>query len=157
MNRRQVIAAAAATLAAPRLLAEPGFTLVTRSLAAAEQRYELEHGDTASDVARTRSLFPSIRILSPLAQGGETTSPLRIELVFETSGDARIVPSTFKVLYGFLKIDLTDSVRQNASVNEKGLLAEKAAVPKGKHRLFLQVSDDKGRTTEQELKVTVSG
>jgi hypothetical protein len=157
MDRRLVIAAAAAAFVGRPALANDGFTLVTPSLAAAEQRFEAEHGASLPNLPRTRSLFPSIRIVSPQTNGAEMASPLRIELVFETSGDAHIVPSTFRVLYGLLKFDLTDNVRQNATLSEKGLLAEKAAVPKGTHRLFLQIADDKGRVTEQELRVKIAG
>jgi len=156
MNRRHVIVTIGAALAGARAVADDGFTLVTPSLAEAEQQFEATHGETSGAPPRTRSLFPNIRVVSPQTNGAEMASPLRIELVFETSGDAHIVPSTFRVLYGLLKFDLTDNVRQNATVTEKGLVAEKAAVPKGTHRLFLQIADDKGRVTERELKVKIA-
>lgn len=141
----------------PAAFADEGFTLVTPSLADAEQQFEAQHGSTLPNLPRTRSLFPSIKIVAPQTNGAEMPSPLRIELVFETSSDAHIVPSTFRVLYGLLKFDLTDNVRQNATISEKGLVAEKASVPKGTHRLFLQIADDKGRVTEQELRVKIAG
>ena len=155
MNRRHVIAALTCALVGPRAFAEDGFTLVTPSLVEAEREFESKNGGLSPSLPRTRSLFPTIRIVSPQSSSVEMTSPLRIELVFETSGDAHIVPATFRVLYGMLKFDLTDNVRQNATISEKGLLAEKAAVPKGTHRLFLQIGDDKGRVAEQEMRVKV--
>lgn len=156
MNRRLVIASAALAFVGRQVFADDAFTLVTPSLADTERKFEIRY-TPKPPVTRSLSLYPSIRIIAPQANGPEVNSPLRIELAFETSSDARIVPSTFRLLYGFIKFDLTENVRENATITEKGLLAAKAAVPKGTHRLFLQIADDKGRVTEQELRVKVGG
>lgn len=158
MNRRHALSAATLVLPWTATRAAGDFTLVTDSLAQAEREFNERQGLTElPPPVRTRSLFPSIKVIAPRTGSDGLTSPLRIELQFETSPDARIVPATFRVLYGMLKFDLTDNVRQNATLSERGLLAEKATVPKGSHRLFLQISDDKGRGTEQELRVKVGG
>lgn len=157
MNRRHALSTPAALMLPwPAAQAAEGFTLVSEALAQAEREHDGRQG-SSEQPNRTRSMFPAIRVVAPGAARDDLTSPLRIELLFETSADARIVPATFRVLYGMLKFDLTDNVRQNATLTERGLLAEKAAVPKGSHRLFLQIADDKGRVTEQELRVKVSG
>jgi len=158
MNRRHALSTPLLVLPWRAVQAADGFTLVTESLAQAEREFNEKQGSTAPpQPPRTRSLFPVIRVIAPRPSGDEITSPLRIELQFETSSDAHIVPASFRVLYGMLKFDLTDNVRQNASINERGLLAEKASVPRGSHRLFLQIADDKGRVAEQELRVKVGG
>jgi hypothetical protein len=155
MHRRHVLAAPALLLTVPAARAAGGFVLVTEAQARAERE---RAGSEPDAPPRTRALsFPSIRIVSPQVAGdAEHASPLRIELLFETTSDARIVPASFRVLYGMLRIDLTDNVKQNAVLSEKGLLAEKAEVPKGNHRLFLKVSDSAGRTAEQELRIKVA-
>jgi hypothetical protein len=158
MNRRHALSTAAVLLPWPAVQASDGFTLVTESLAQAEREHDERLGSPPlPPPRRTRSLFPAIKVVAPRASRDDLVSPLRIELLFETSPDARIVPASFRVLYGMLKFDLTDNVRQNATLSERGLLAEKASVPKGSHRLFLQIADDKGRVAEQELRVKVGG
>src|ERR1700730_240575 len=57
---------------------------------------------------------PSITIVSPQSTVQPISTPVRIEVSFETSPDARIVPDTFKVLYGAFKIDVTSKIRRYA-------------------------------------------
>ncbi|MBL8345500.1 MAG: hypothetical protein JNN03_08660 [Rubrivivax sp.] len=109
--------------------------------------------------ARTRSIpgaTPTfaIRVLAPTTQAA-VAAPLRIELVFDTPPGVRVVPSTFRVLYGVLKIDLTDRLRRFSTINERGVVVDQAVVPDGLHRLFLQVADEKGNVAEQELRLRV--
>ena len=98
----------------------------------------------------------AIRVVSPTTvNSGGVAAPVRIELAFKPAPGARIVPSTFRVLYGLLKIDLTDRLRKHATVTESGVVVENAQVPNGQHRLILQVADDQGNTAEQELRMRV--
>lgn len=108
---------------------------------------------TAFDAAGGK---PSITIVSPRSTVRPISTPVRIEVAFETSPGARIVPDTFKVLYGLLKIDVTSKIRPYAVVSEHGLLAEKAVLPPGTHRLLLQISDSAGRTAESEVRFSIS-
>ena len=80
---------------------------------------------------------------------------MRIEVAFKAAPGTRIVPSTFRVLYGLLKIDLTDRMKKHASVTEQGVVVDQARMPAGQHRLILQVADDQGNTAEQELRLRV--
>ncbi len=102
-----------------------------------------------------RSGGPAIRVLAPNAPGTAVPAPLRIELAFSPAPGARIVPSSFRVLYGLLKIDLTDRLRKHATVSEAGVVVDQAQLPDGQHRLILQVADDQGNTAEQELRIRV--
>lgn len=134
-----------------------GFDLITAAEARQEARAELE----APPVIRSRQVptprpnAPGIRVLSPNAPGTPVAAPLRIELAFTPTPGTRIVPSTFRVLYGLLKIDLTERLRQHATVTESGVVVDRAVVPDGQHRLILQVADDQGNTAEQELRIRV--
>ncbi|MCZ8175603.1 MAG: hypothetical protein O9343_10450 [Burkholderiaceae bacterium] len=134
-----------------------GFDLVTT--AEAQQAAQAEKTQPAP--VRTRSLpkpeAPAITVVSPAPAGRAVAAPLRIEVAFQPAAGARIVPSSFRVLYGLLKIDLTDRLRQHATITESGVVVDGAKVPEGQHRLFIQVADDKGNTAEQELRFRVGG
>jgi hypothetical protein len=103
--------------------------------------------------APARPVF-AIRVVAPTPLAS-VTAPLRIELAFETLPGTRVVPSTFRVLYGVLKIDLTERLRRFATISERGVVVDQAVVPDGLHRLFIQVADDRGNVAEQELRLRV--
>ena len=138
-----------------------GFDLIT----AAEAQDEAKAGAAAPpEPPRTRGMpapkpgQPVIRVVTPNTEatsGGTVPAPLRIEVAFTPAPGTRIVPSTFRVLYGLLKIDLTDRIKKNATVTETGVVVDQAKVPAGQHRLFLTVADDQGNTAEQELRIRV--
>lgn len=152
--------AAMAALAGPAAAAGAGapagsFELVTEADVQAER--------LAADAPRTRSMprpgAPAIRVVTPqqLEPPAPVPQPLRIELAFEAAGEGRIVPQSFRMLYGRLKLDLTERMRRHSTISERGVLVEGAQLPDGMHRLFVQVSDDKGNQAEQELRVRVGG
>lgn len=155
--------AAAAQTSAPGRAANPGpalaFELITPAEARRDREARPKNEAPEPPEVRTRSVpgaTPAfgIRILAPTAQAS-VTAPLRIELAFDTPPGARVVPSTFRVLYGVLKIDLTDRLRRFSTISERGVVVDQAVVPDGLHRLFLQVADDKGNVAEQELRLRV--
>ena len=161
LRRRQFCTAVALAGAGSRASAQarPAFELVTKGEAARER--EARPKDETE--ARTRSIPKppaagkpglAIRVVSPVTQG-TVAAPMRIELVFEAAPGVKVVPSTFRVLYGVLKIDLTERLRRFATIDERGVLVEKATVPDGSHRLLLTVADDQGNVAEQELRVRV--
>ncbi len=133
------------------------FQLIT----ADEARQEAKAVAEAPPEVRTRSLpipkpgQPAIRVVTPNALGSAVAAPVRIEVTFKPAPGARIVPSTFRVLYGLMKIDLTDRLKKHATVTESGVVVDQARVPEGQHRLILQVADDQGNTAEQELRIRV--
>ena len=91
-----------------------------------------------------------------MPEGAAVSSPLRLEIAFKAPADARIVPASFRLLYGVLKIDLTERLQRHARLNEAGVLIEETAVPQGTHRVIVRVADDKGRIAERELMIRVS-
>lgn len=134
-----------------------GFELIT----AEEAQQEAEAAAAAPREVRTRGLpvakpgQPAIEVVTPTVAGNAVNAPVRIEAAFKPAPGTRIVPSTFRVLYGLLKIDLTDRMKKHATVTEQGVVVDQARVPAGQHRLFLQVADDQGNTAEQELRLRV--
>ncbi len=136
------------------------FDLVTA--AEAKQAALAEAQAQARPPVRTRQVVvprgnaPAIRVLTPSAADTSVPAPVRIQVAFKPAPGTRIVPSSFRVLYGLLKIDLTERLRPHSTVSEEGFLVEGAKVPDGQHRLILQVADDQGNTTEQELRIRVA-
>ena len=105
---------------------------------------------------RTKAVMPVIDILKP--QTGvdiKVKAPFAIEVQFKSQPDAGIVPSTFRVLYGALKLDITSRITKFVKVSEQGFSLENAQIPVGKHRLTLQIQDDKQRLAERELRFEV--
>ena len=134
-----------------------GFELITAAEARQAAKAELEAPPEIRprQVPGPKGNVPGIRVLSPSAPGTVVAAPLRIEVAFTPTPGTRIVPSSFRVLYGLLKIDLTERLRQHATVTESGVVVDRAVVPDGQHRLILQVADDQGNTAEQELRIRV--
>lgn len=144
---------AGAGLSAPAFAQPAAFELVTPADVHAER--------LAPDAPRTRSMprpgAPAIRVLAPVQTEASAAvpAPLRIELAFEPVNGNRILPDSFRLQYGMLKLDLTERMRRHATISERGVLVERALMPDGLHRLFVQVSDDKGNQGEHEIRVRV--
>jgi hypothetical protein len=102
--------------------------------------------------------LPYIRIVSPRSETelSKIASPVRIEVQFLAPSGARIDPSSFRMLYGLLKIDLTDRLSTHARVTESGVVIDRAILPSGNHRLLIRISADNGTTAERELRFVVS-
>ena len=134
-----------------------GFELITAAEAQQTARAELEAPPEIRprQVPGPKGNVPGIKVLSPSTTTATVAAPLRIEVAFTPTPGTRIVPSTFRVLYGLLKIDLTERLRKHATVTETGVVVDRAVVPEGQHRLILQVADDQGNTAEQELRIRV--
>lgn len=105
---------------------------------------------------RPRAVVPQIDLLRPdQALGPKVKAPFAIAVQFRGQPGSAIEPSTFKVLYGALKIDITERITKFVKVTAEGFTLDKANIPAGKHRLILQVQDDKQRVAERELRVEV--
>ncbi len=131
LSRRDVLAVVAASCLAGGAFAQGtargapalAFELISPAEAGREREARAKSGEAPElPEARTRSLpgaaplmaAPNsfaIRVLVPTPQAA-VTAPLRIELLFDTPPGTRVVPSTFRVLYGVLKIDLTERPRR---------------------------------------------
>lgn len=118
--------------------------------------YKGEEGFNERPALRMRSVMPVIDILQP--QPGpelKVKAPFAITAQFTGQVDAPIDPSTFKVLYGAMKFDITGKITKFSTVTKEGFTMENAQIPVGKHRLILQVQDEKRRIAERELRLEV--
>ena len=68
-----------------------------------------------------------------------------VPLIDISQADAPIDPATFKVMYGAFKIDITSRITKFVKVTKDGFNLENAQIPPGKHRLTMQVMDEKQR------------
>ena len=148
---KYVFAFAAAMAAAPLWAQSSGNWLVTP-----DEVLRFQGGVGFDDPLplRARAIVPTIEIMPPQAVDQQLHAPFPITLKFVAS-DAPIVPSSFKVLYGALRIDITDRIAKYAHATAEGFSFEKAQVPPGKHRLAVQVADEKQRLAERELRIEV--
>lgn len=140
MTRRWALWVAAAWLAAGALQQAQAVMLVTEEEAAQSR--------AAPTQLMARSPLPAnapvIQLLAPNT-AATITSPTRIELRFEPAPQASIRPETFRVFYGALKLDITSRLMANSKVSAQGLDVSEAHLPKGSHRLVLEVQDTAGR------------
>ncbi|MFM9878839.1 MAG: hypothetical protein ACKVOO_00320 [Burkholderiaceae bacterium] len=105
---------------------------------------------------RPRAIVPQIDILKPVPVTDlKVKAPFAITVLFKGQPDSVIVPSTFRVLYGGLKIDITERLTKFIQVTPEGFTLENAKIPQGRHRLTLRVEDDKQRLAERDLRFEV--
>jgi hypothetical protein len=120
------------------------------------REFKGEEGFLEQPALRARSAAPLIDIVAPEpAPDLKVKAPFLISVLFKGQVDSPIDPSTFKVLYGALKIDITQRITKFVRVTKDGFVLDKAQIPVGKHRLTLQVLDDKQRLAERELRLEV--
>ena len=105
---------------------------------------------------RLRGAVPMIDIIKPeQADGLKVKIPFPIIVQFKAQADAPIDPTTFKVMYGTFKFDITGRVTKLVKVTKDGFSIEAAEIPPGRHRLILHVQDEKMRVAERELRLEV--
>jgi hypothetical protein len=99
---------------------------------------------------------PIIDIIKPEpAPDLKVKAPFAITVQFTGQPDSPIDPATFRVMYGALKLDITGRITKFVKVSKDGFALENAQIPVGRHRLTLQVQDEKQRLAERELRFEV--
>ncbi len=116
-----------------------------------------EDGFNEPAALRARSsTAPVIDILRPEPSADlKVKAPFAIAVHFIGQTDSSIDPASFKVLYGAFKIDITSRITKFIKVTKEGFNLENAQIPVGKHRLTMQVQDEKQRSAERELRLEV--
>ncbi len=118
--------------------------------------FEGEKGFNEAPALRPRAVIPAIELLAPeMPADGKIKSPFPIRVNFRGMSDAAIDPSSFRVFYGALKIDITSRLTGHVAVTADGFTLDQAKIPKGRHRLTLQIQDIKQRMAERELRIEV--
>ena len=98
---------------------------------------------------------PVIDVITPKLDGS-ITSPTPILLKFVPKAPANVKPDSFKAYYGTFQIDITNRLLGVAQVTAQGINLKEATLPKGSHKITLNVQDSEGRvgsrTIEFEIK-----
>ncbi|WP_127075997.1 hypothetical protein [Rhodomicrobium lacus] len=97
---------------------------------------------------------PTIKVNQPDASK-PIKSPVTIEIEFQAEDGATIIPSSIRITYGWLEIDITQRVLAHAKLTPEGLRATNAKLPQGHHSVTLKVADSKGRVASKVLEFTV--
>jgi hypothetical protein len=97
---------------------------------------------------------PRVNLLAPNL-ANTVPSPTRINVRFEATSPANIKPETFKVRYGAFKLDITGRITAASKVTAEGIDVAEAALPKGSHRLFIEIQDSMGRLGERVVSFVV--
>ncbi len=120
------------------------------------QSFGGQAGFDESPMLRPRGINPSIELVQPDVQAdSKLKSPFPIQVNFRGMSDAAIDPASFRVFYGALKIDITARLTGHVKVTPEGFVLDQAKIPKGRHRLTLQIQDNKQRVAERELRIDV--
>jgi len=98
---------------------------------------------------------PIIDLISPKIDGLVAT-PTPIKLKFEAQSPSIIKPESFRIYYGSFQIDVTERLLGAAKIEPSGFSVQEAVLPKGSHKLTLNIMDSEGRigkkTVEFEVK-----
>ena len=118
--------------------------------------YKGKQAFEAAPSLRAKGLGPSIEILQPMPSvDAKVKVPFAIVVEFKSLADAPINPASFKVLYGAMKFDITGRLAKFVKVTPEGFTLDNAKIPAGKHRLTLQIQDEKERIGEREMRIEV--
>jgi hypothetical protein len=97
---------------------------------------------------------PRVNLLAP-SLSNTVPSPTPIKVRFEAAAPATIKPDTFKVRYGSFRLDITGRITAASKVTAEGIDVAEAALPKGSHRLFIEIQDSMGRVGERVVAFVV--
>lgn len=97
---------------------------------------------------------PRVNLLAP-SLSNTVPSPTPIKMRFEAAAPATIKPDTFKVRYGSFRLDITGRITAASKVTAEGIDVAEAALPKGSHRLFIEIQDSMGRVGERVVAFVV--
>jgi hypothetical protein len=100
---------------------------------------------------------PHIDVLAPEVLSRPLTSPFPIHVRFVAAEGRAIDPATFKIFYGRLALDITSRILSATPVTQQGLDVPSARVPKGSHRLLLEIRDNTNNIGRSELEFDVGG
>jgi hypothetical protein len=82
-------------------------------------------------------------------------SPVRIRVTFQPASNAKIDVNSFRVRYGSLGIDITRRILAHARPTASGVTVNDAELPRGRHRVTIQIADNLGRVGIKSLEFTV--
>jgi len=154
----RLLIAAIATAALPINMvnaAAHGFELLSDKEYSAEQAARAAPGATLVPKAADFDA-PTITVVKP-DRSLPIQPPVDIDVRFTPAAGATVNIASLKIMYGFLKLDVTHRILDapGVQVSAAGLKASGARLPSGSHKLIIEVADSLGRTARQPLEFTV--
>jgi len=135
--------------------AQGGFQLLTSREYQSELAARAAPGATFTAKAADFNA-PTITVVAP-DHSAPIKPPVDINVQFAAAQGATVNPSSLKIMYGFLKLDITQRILQapGVQVSAAGLKASGAQLPSGSHKLLIEIADNIGRVGRQPLEFTV--
>jgi hypothetical protein len=150
-----LVTAALLSSAVARAAPPGGFELLSQQEYGAELKARSLPG--AALIPRAADLnAPTITVVNPNS-AAPIQPPVDIDVRFKAAEGATVNVASLKILYGFLKLDITQRIVQapGVQISASGLTAKGARLPSGSHKLVIEVSDNLGRAARQLLEFTV--
>ncbi len=97
---------------------------------------------------------PKIELLAPKLDAS-ISSPTPIQLKFSPKSPATVNTDSFKVLYGTFQIDITNRILKVAQVSPSGIDVKEASLPRGNHKLILNIQDSEGRLASRVIEFEI--
>ena len=127
-----------------------GHVLAFDLVSAQEMHASLAAGEPLTAKSKPVAGAPEIEVVHPKLDA-PVASPTPIQLMFVPAAASKVRPETFKVLYGRLRIDITQRLVNEARITAEGVTVKEASLPMGTHRLVLSVQDVQGREGSKSL------
>jgi len=96
-------------------------------------------------------LAPLIQLLDPDGLDKPLKNPFKMEVLFKPQQGATLDFATFKAYYGTFKIDITDRLLKEAVKSASSIRLANVDIPTGRHKLFISIKDNLGRTAAKEI------
>lgn len=129
-------------------------------VSSAELKNDMSFRQTLSnvDLKTTPRLLdsPEIHVNSPSLDQSKLSSPFAIEVRFKAEEGAKIDIESIRILYGWMKLDITDRIKDYATISSDGIFADSAAFPAGKHKITIEVADTQSRISLRVIKFIVN-
>ena len=154
--RKVLIICAVSVMTVAATASVHAFDLVTIE----EHNEAIETGENPADdfIVKAVPGGPVIKVLSPEAASGTLSSPVDIEVQFQSSEGADIDMDSLRIYYlMFIKKDVTKRILENADVGVDSLKALGAELPSGKHKFLVEISDSEKRKSSEKFIVNVEG
>lgn len=106
-------------------------------------------------IAKTATTDPAVDIVSP-KEGEKIVSPVDFDVRFRTSPPAVIDPSSIRVLYGYLLIDITKRIVDfGGTITANGITLPKAPLQPDTYRVTVEVANSLKHRTRSTVSFRV--
>ena len=124
------------------------FELVTKAEANASK---LASSMQEAEFSQADPRGPAIQVVDPQSLDLPLKNPFKMEVLFKPQQGATLDFTSFKVLYGFLKLDITDRLLKEATKTPTGIKLANVDVPSGRHKLLLSIKDSQWHLSAKEI------